>query len=95
MVRIEIDDEVWSLYKKSWALMGVRTDEELFRMLEDQIWEECMNVIECAEKQLIDDTPEAYVQREIGLEKEGEGSMQGSTRRKASNWFVKACFCVS
>jgi hypothetical protein len=29
MVRIEIDDEVWDLFKRSWALMGMRTDEEL------------------------------------------------------------------
>lgn len=33
MVRIEIDDEVWHVYKKSWALMGVRTEEKLIAFL--------------------------------------------------------------
>jgi hypothetical protein len=58
------------VYKKSWALMGVRTEEKLIALLEDQLWEESLNVIEDSERQVIDDTPEAYVQREIGLEKE-------------------------
>jgi hypothetical protein len=70
MVRIEIDGEVWQLYKKSWALMGVRTEEKLIALLEDQLWEESFNVIEGSERELIDDTPEAYMQRAIGLEKE-------------------------
>jgi hypothetical protein len=34
------------MYRKSWALNGIRTDEELIRMLEDQIWEESVLVIE-------------------------------------------------
>lgn len=67
---IEIDDEVWSLYKKSWALMGAKEHEDLVRMLEDTISTSSANVIEGAEMQLIDDTPEAYVQRQIGTEKE-------------------------
>jgi hypothetical protein len=70
MVRIEIDDEVWQVYKKSWALMGVRTEEKLIAFLNDDLWEKSLSVIEDSERQLIDDTPEAYVQREIGLEKE-------------------------
>ena len=36
--RAEIDDEVWEKFRSSWALFGMRTDEELIRMLEDQIW---------------------------------------------------------
>jgi len=31
MVLIEIDDEVWDLYKKSWALFGVKTYEGLVK----------------------------------------------------------------
>jgi hypothetical protein len=73
MVRIEIDAEVWNVFKRSWALLGVRTDEELVRMLEDDLWEKSNNVLDDAETQLIDDTPEAYVRREIGLEKERLG----------------------
>ncbi len=70
MVKIEIDDEVWQVCKKSWALMGVRTEGELIACLQDDLWERSLGVIEDSESQLIDDTPEAYVQREIGLEKE-------------------------
>ena len=70
MVRIEIDDEVWQVYKKSWALMGVRTEEKLVAFLEDDLREKSLSVIDDGERLLIGDTPEAYVQREIGLEKE-------------------------
>lgn len=54
----------------SWALMGIRTDEKLIDILEQEIWRESLAVIAAAEEELIDDTPEAYVRREIGLEKE-------------------------
>jgi hypothetical protein len=50
--------------------MGVRREEKLVEHLQDQLWEESLNVIEESERQVIDDTPEAYAQREIGLEKE-------------------------
>lgn len=70
MVRIEIDGEVWQVYKKSWALMGVRTDEKLIAFLEDDLREKSLSVIEDGERLLIGDTPEVYVQREIGLAKE-------------------------
>jgi len=50
--------------------MGVRTEEKLIAFLNDDLWEKSLSVIEDSERQLIDDTPEAYVQREIGLEKE-------------------------
>lgn len=76
MVKIEIDDEVWSLYKKSWALMGIRTDEKLIDILEKEIQRESLAIIDAAKKDLIDDTPEAYVQREIGLEKERKRRLQ-------------------
>ena len=81
MVRIEIDDEVWQVYKKSWALMGVRTEEKLIAFLNDDLWEKSLSVIEDSERQLIDDTPEAYVQREIGLEKERK--MQSTNLRSS------------
>ncbi len=72
MVTIEIDDEVWELYKKSWALLGVRAHYELVRILEIDMQERSSDAIEDAKNHLIDDTPEAYVQREIGLQKERE-----------------------
>lgn len=50
--------------------MGIRTDEKLIDILEQEIWRESLAVIAAAEEELIDDTPEAYVRREIGLEKE-------------------------
>jgi|WetSurSiteA1Bulk_404760.scaffolds.fasta_scaffold381443_1 hypothetical protein len=67
---IEVDDEVWLKYKKSWALMGVRNHDQLTEMLEEQISQESDSVIQEAEIELLDDTPEAYVQREMGLEKD-------------------------
>jgi hypothetical protein len=70
MVLIHIDDKVWEEYKSSWALLGVRIDEEVVKMLEDGLWEDSQDVLETSEEYLIDDTPEAYVRREIGLEKE-------------------------
>lgn len=70
MVQIEIDDEVWELFKASWALMGIRTHDELVRMLEVEMWENSSIVLDDAEVHLMDDTPEAYVRREIGLERE-------------------------
>ena len=70
MVRIEFDDEVWRLYRQSWALLGVRTNKQLIQLLEMQLMEESANVAEEAETVLIDDTPEAYVQRQIGLLKQ-------------------------
>lgn len=70
MVKIEIADEAWDVYKRSWALMGIRTDEELVRIFEGDLRETSISVLENAETELIDDTPEAYVRREIGLEKE-------------------------
>ena len=70
MVRIEVDDEVWRVYRQSWALLGIRTDEQLIKLLEMQLMEESASVVEDAETELIDDTPEAYVQRQIGLLKQ-------------------------
>jgi hypothetical protein len=70
LVLIYVSDDVWEVYKKSWALMGIRDHEMLVRFLEDDIYERSLAVIDDAEKHLIDDTPEAYVQREIGLNKE-------------------------
>ena len=31
MVIVEIDDEVWDVYRRSWALMGVREYKELVK----------------------------------------------------------------
>jgi predicted DNA-binding ribbon-helix-helix protein len=38
VVVIEIDDEVWGMFKRSWALLGMRTDDASIRMLEGQLW---------------------------------------------------------
>jgi len=69
LVWIEIDDEAWELYKKSWALMGVKTHAGLVRMLERYIRESSMDVLGDAENILVSDEPEALVRREIGLMK--------------------------
>jgi len=53
LVSIEIDDEVWEIYKKSWALLGTKTHEDLVRMLEVQLWEESYNCIKDSKKSLI------------------------------------------
>ena len=68
-VRIEISDEVWNLYKKSWVLLGVRGHEDLVWFLENDVFERFTELIDFAEEELLDDTTEVYVQREIGLEK--------------------------
>ena len=46
MVLIEMDDEVWDLYKKSWALLGTKTHEGLISMLEVELREESNDCIE-------------------------------------------------
>jgi len=46
LVLIEIDDETWELYKKSWALFGVKPDDGVVKMLEVHMWEESMDVID-------------------------------------------------
>jgi hypothetical protein len=70
VVTIEIRDNVWKVYQQSWALMGIRGHKELVKMLEDDLFDKSKTVIEDAETHLIDDTPEAYFQREIGIIKE-------------------------
>lgn len=70
MVWIEIDDEVWELYKKSWALFGVRTHEELVKTLNNSLWDDSIVVLEDSERHLISNEPEALMRREIGLTKE-------------------------
>lgn len=70
MVIVDIDDEVWDVYRRSWALMGVRGDKELVRFLEIDMWEHSCDVLEHAEHQLLSDEPEALVRRVIGIEKE-------------------------
>jgi len=70
VVLIEVDDEIWNIYKRSWALFGVKTHAELVRMLERYMEEGSMEVLNGAERILISDEPEALVRREIGLAKE-------------------------
>lgn len=70
LVSIWIDDEVWEVFKRSWALCDVRTHEKLVRMLEVELWENSISVLEDAEVNLVGETPEAYALREIGREKE-------------------------
>jgi hypothetical protein len=49
MVLIEIRGDAWEVYKRSWALMGIRSHDELVRILEDDIEEKSISVIEDAE----------------------------------------------
>ena len=49
-MKIEIDDEVWQVYRKSWVLMRVRTDNEFIAYLEDDLREKSFSVIEEAER---------------------------------------------
>ncbi len=70
MVWIQIDDEAWTLYKKSWALMDVKTHAGLVRMLERYMEESSKEVIDYAEHNLLSDEPEALFLREVGLMKE-------------------------
>ena len=65
MAKIEIDDEAWNLYIKSWALNGVRDHHKRVKMLEDQMWEELSAIIEDSQR-----NPEAYDQPVIGLKEE-------------------------
>lgn len=67
---IEIDDEIWSLFRSSMAVFGWKTDDECIRALEQQLWEESKHCLEDAERELISSEPEALVRRMIGLEKE-------------------------
>jgi hypothetical protein len=69
MVIIDIDDEVWDVYRRSWALMEVRGYKELVRFLEIEMWEHSCDVLEHAEHQLLSDEPEAFVRRAIGIDK--------------------------
>jgi hypothetical protein len=77
MVTIEIDDDIWDAYRRSWALLGVRGHEELVRILEIGLWEESNDVLYDGEKHLLSDEPEALVRRAIGIEKENKQSSHG------------------
>ena len=46
MVKIEIDDEVWNLYRKSWLLVGIRDHYKQVKILEQQLWAESSEIIE-------------------------------------------------
>lgn len=67
MVFIEIDEGIWALFKKSWALFGIKTHVELVKMLNIDLMEQSLKVIEDAKNKLISYEPEALVLREIGL----------------------------
>jgi hypothetical protein len=58
------------IFKKSCASFGIKDYKDLVKELNASIKTNSEFIIGDAERQLIDDTPEAYVQREIGLEKE-------------------------
>jgi hypothetical protein len=80
LVRIEISDSVWERYKLSWVLFGRREHQELVKMLEDDLFDKSNSVIDDdGERQLLDDIPEAYGRREIGLMKE---DMKRSERKQ-------------
>lgn len=53
MVAIEIRDEIWELYKKSWAVMDVKKHDQLVRMLEHYIRDSSLEVLNDAKKDLL------------------------------------------
>ena len=67
---IELDDEVWDLLKKSWFIWGVKTDEEIIKMLNQRIWEDAYIAVNDAKRHLISEEPEALMTREIGIMEE-------------------------
>ena len=79
---------------------GRTGDDQLVKFLEMELSENSISVIEDAEKQLLDDTPEAYVQREMGVEKESRKKIalrdsknllgQKKCNRLFANFFDKA-----
>ena len=78
MVSIEIDDKVWSVFKKSWALLGVKTEEELIEMLECELQEESDAVIVLGGRELLSEEPEALVLRAIGARDQKRKEQLGS-----------------
>ena len=78
MVWIKVGDWVWNPYMKSLASTNVRMNERLVEMFEDQLQEEPIDIIEDAKKDLIDDTPEAYISRKIELKKENKKSQKAT-----------------
>ena len=52
MVKMEIDDELWRLYKKSWALFDVKTEDKVIVMLEDSMWRSTVDALNGADKKL-------------------------------------------
>jgi hypothetical protein len=52
MVKIEIDDELWRLYKKSWVRFGVKTEDRVIVMLEDFMWRSTADSLKGADKKL-------------------------------------------
>ena len=64
MVTIEIDDDVWAVFEKSWEPFDVKGKKHVVKMLEDDILDRSIEVIEDAEK-----NPESYGLSEIELEK--------------------------
>lgn len=53
MVAIEIKGEIWELFKKSWAVMGVKKHNQLVKMLERYIRESSLEVLIDAKKDLL------------------------------------------
>jgi hypothetical protein len=52
VVKIEIDDELWRLYKKSWALFDIKTEDKVIVMLEDSMWRSTADALKGADKKL-------------------------------------------
>ena len=78
MVIIEIDDDVWDVISRAWALLGIRGYDNLVRFLVQGLWEEANDMLDDAEKQLMSDEPEALVRRAIYIEKEKDRGLHNS-----------------
>jgi hypothetical protein len=62
MVKIEIKDSVWNVFKKSWALEEVTDHNELVRSLETEMLGISLEVIKEAKR-----NPDAYPVKLISL----------------------------
>ncbi len=70
MVVIEIPDGVWELYKRGWALFGVKGHRDVVDMMIFEMKDMSEAFIKEAKIKLISNAPEALMLRETGLREE-------------------------
>jgi hypothetical protein len=77
---IRIRDDVWNLYKKSCALFDIKGYDAVVRNLEEELLCISRGCLEDGKRRLVEDCPEAYMQREIGI-KEGQSKVTEKGRK--------------